>query len=162
MELVASPPHDPSHHRREATVPAARTAGADLSKTFAVSWRTSSFTIPEGGLVTGRDNTLYYDDKGANFVPWIRRMLAEVRRNWLVPYSASFQYGHVAVAVSVDLNGDIDGLEIMIPSGTQGFDNAAQGALRAADLQPLPSDYPDDHFEFVLVFWYNERPYDLF
>ncbi len=120
------------------------------------------FHNPEGGLVTGRDNTLYYDDKGANFVPWIRRMLAEVRRNWLVPYSASFQYGHVAVAVSVDLNGDIDGLEIMIPSGTQGFDNAAQGALRAADLQPLPSDYPDDHFEFVLVFWYNERPYDLF
>jgi len=26
----------------------------------------------------------------------------------------------------------------------------------------LPSDYPDDRFEFVLVFWYNERPYDLF
>ena len=120
------------------------------------------FHNPEGGLVTGRDNTLYYDDKGANFVPWIRRMLAEVRRNWLVPYSASFRAGHVAVAVAVDLNGDIAALEIMIPSGTPGFDNAAQGALRAADLQPLPSDYPDDHFEFVLVFWYNERPYDLF
>ena len=120
------------------------------------------FHNPEGGLVTGRDNTLYYDDKGANFVPWIRRMLAEVRRNWLVPYSASFRAGHVAVAVSVDRNGDIDALEIMIPSGTPGFDNASQGALLAADLQPLPSDYPDDRFEFVLVFWYNERPYDLF
>jgi len=120
------------------------------------------FHNPEGGLVTGRDNTLYYDDKGANFVPWIRRMLAEVRRNWLVPQSALFRAGHVAVAVSVDLNGDIADLELMIPSGTQGFDNAAQGALRAADLQPLPSDYPDDHFEFVLIFWYNERPYDLF
>jgi TonB family protein len=120
------------------------------------------FHNPEGGLVTGRDNTLYYDDKGANFVPWIRRMLTEVRRNWLVPYSASFRAGHVAVAVSVDRNGDIVVLEVMIPSGTPGFDNAAQGALRAADLQPLPLDYPDDHFEFVLVFWYNERPYDLF
>jgi len=120
------------------------------------------FHNPEGGLVTGRDNTLYYDDKGANFVPWIRRMLTEVRRNWLVPYSASFRAGHVAVAVSVDLNGDIAALEIMVPSGTPGFDNAAQGALRAADLQPLPVSYPDDRFEFVLVFWYNERPYDLF
>jgi TonB family protein len=120
------------------------------------------FHNPEGGLVTGRDNTLYYDDKGANFVPWIRRMLSEVRRNWLVPYSASFRAGHVAVAVSVNRNGDIVALEVMIPSGTPGFDNAAQGALRAADLQPLPPDYPDDHFEFVLIFWYNERPYDLF
>ncbi len=119
------------------------------------------FHNPEGGLVTGQDNTLYYDDKGANFVPWIRRMLNEVRRNWLVPYSASFRAGHVAVAVSVDLNGDIDALEIMIPSGTRGFDNAAQGALRAADLQPLPLDFPDNHFEFILVFWYNEIPYDL-
>lgn len=120
------------------------------------------FHNPEGGLVTGRDNTLYYDDKGANFVPWIRRMLTEVRRNWLVPYSASFRAGHVAVAVSVDRNGDIVAIEVMIPSGTPGFDNASQGALLASDLQPLPSDFPDDHFQFVLVFWYNERPYDLF
>jgi TonB family protein len=122
------------------------------------------FHNPEGGLVTGRDNTLYYDDKGANFVPWIRRMLAEVRRVWIagIPYSAAWRYGHVAVAVSVDRNGDINALEVMIPSGTRGFDNIAVGALRAADLLPLPPDYPDGTFEFILVFWYNERPYDLF
>ena len=120
------------------------------------------FHNPEGGLVTGKDNTLYYDDKGANFVPWIRRMLTEVRRNWLPPYTASFQFGHVAVAVSVARNGDIYALEVMIPSGKPGFDNAAVGALRASDLLPLPSDYPDDRFDFILIFWYNERPYDLF
>jgi len=120
------------------------------------------FHNPEGGLVTGKDNTLYYDDKGANFVPWIRRMLTEVRRNWLPPYTASFQFGHVAVAVSVVRNGDIYALEVMIPSGKPGFDNAAVGALRASDLLPLPSDYPDDRFDFILIFWYNERPYDLF
>jgi TonB family protein len=120
------------------------------------------FHNPEGGLVTGRDNTLYYDDKGANFIPWLRRMLREVRRNWLVPYSAAFRRGHVAVAVSVVRNGDIDALEVMIPSGVAGFDNIAVGALRAADLLPLPPDYPDERFEFILVFWYNERPYDLF
>ena len=120
------------------------------------------FHNPEGGLVTGRDNTLYYDDKGANFVPWIRRMLTEVRRNWLVPYTAAFQAGHVAVGVSVDRNGDIYTLEVVMSSGKPGFDNAAAGALRASDFLPLPSDYPDERFDFLLVFWYNERPYDIF
>ena len=120
------------------------------------------FHNPEGGLVTGKDDTLYYDAKGADFVKWIRRMLSDVQRNWLVPYTASYQLGHVAVAVSVARNGDIYALEVMIPSGKPGFDNAAVGALRASDLLPLPSDYPDDRFDFILIFWYNERPYDLF
>jgi hypothetical protein len=34
--------------------------------------------------------------------------------------------------------------------------------VRASQLLPLPADYPDDKFDIILVFWYNERPYDLF
>ena len=49
-----------------------------------------------------------------------------------------------------------------MPSGVSGFDNIAVGAVRAADLLPLPSDYPDDKFDMIIVFWYNERPYDIF
>jgi TonB family protein len=120
------------------------------------------FDNPEGGLVTGLGRTLYYNDKGADFVPWIRRMLAEVRRNFMMPYSAAFMAGHVAVGVVVLRSGDVAELQVLIPSGTAGFDNAAVGALRAADLLPLPADYPDQQFEFILVFWINERPYDLF
>ncbi|MGH9321103.1 MAG: TonB family protein [Vicinamibacteria bacterium] len=122
----------------------------------------SRFENPEGGLVANTGNTLYYNDKGANFVPWIRRMLAEVRRNWFVPYSVAFNHGHVAVGISVARDGTVTDLRILIPSGISGFDNAAVGALRAAQLLPLPADYPDDRFEIILVFWYNERPYDLF
>lgn len=126
--------------------------------------RDKRFHNPEGGLVTGRDNTLYYNDKGANFVPWLRRMLNDVKRYWFasMPQSAAFQAGHVAVAVVILRDGKLGGLQVLVPSGISGFDNAAVGALRAADFLPLPSDYPDDRFEFVLVFWYNERPYDLF
>jgi hypothetical protein len=124
--------------------------------------RDKRFHNVEGGLVTGSGNTLYYNDKGANFVPWLRRMLGEVRRNFMMPYSAAFLRGHVAVGVSVMRSGDIGELEIIIPSGTSGFDNAAVGSLKAADLLPLPSDYPDERFEFILVFWINEQPYQLF
>jgi TonB family protein len=120
------------------------------------------FHNPEGGLVSNTGNTLYYNDKGANFVPWIRRMLSEVRRNWYVPYSVAFNHGHVAVGISVGRDGAIRELNVLIPSGVSGFDNAAVGALRAAQFMPLPADYPDDKFDIILVFWYNERPYDLF
>ncbi len=120
------------------------------------------FENPEGGLLSNTQNTLYYNDKGANFVPWIRRMIAEVRRNWFIPYSISFNHGHVAVGISVARDGTITDLKLLIPSGTSGFDNAAVGALRASQLMPLPADYPDEKFDIILVFWYNERPYDLF
>ena len=121
----------------------------------------SRFHNPEGGLVTGKSNTLYYNDKGADFVPWLYHMLGEVKRNWLAPYSAAWEYGHVAVGISVLRSGNLAEVEILRPSGTTGFDNAAEGALRAADLKPLPSSYPDERFEIIIVFWYNEKPYDV-
>ncbi len=120
------------------------------------------FRNPEGGLVSNRNNTLYYDDRGANLVPWITRLIAEVRRNWYIPYAASYQAGHVAIAISVLRSGALSWLQVVIPSGVPGFDNAAEGALRGAQLLPLPDDYPGEDFEIMLVFWYNERPYDLF
>lgn len=120
------------------------------------------FRNPEGGLVSNRNNTLYYDDRGANLVPWISRLIAEVRRNWYIPYAASYDLGHVAIAISVLRSGELAWLQVVIPSGVPGFDNAAVGALRGAQLLPLPDDYPGADFEIMLVFWYNEQPYDLF
>lgn len=118
----------------------------------------------QGGLVTGQDNTFYYDDKGADFVPWLMRLSAEVHRLWISshPYSASFQAGHTAVGISVLRNGNIAELKRIIPSGVAGFDNFATGSLRAADLLPLPDSYPDERFDIIIVFWFNEQPYDLF
>jgi TonB family protein len=120
------------------------------------------FHNPEGGVVSNKSNTLYYNDKGANFVPWIMRMINEVKRNWFEPYSVAFNRGHVAIGISVARDGTVTDLNVLIPSGVSGFDNAAVGAIRAALLLPLPADYPDDKFDIILVFWYNERPYDLF
>ena len=120
------------------------------------------FRNPEGGLVSNRNNTLYYDDRGANLVPWISRLIAEVRRNWYIPYAASYDHGHVAIAISVLRSGQLQWLQVVVPSGVPGFDNAAVGALRGAQLLPLPDDYPGADFEIMLVFWYNEQPYDLF
>ena len=123
------------------------------------------FDHPEGGLVVGRDNTLYYNDKGANFVPWIHRMLAEVRRTWIasMPAAANVGYGgHTAVRFIVARDGTVIALETVYRSGVPGFDNNAEGAIRGARLLRLPADYPDETFDIIIVFWVNERPYDIF
>ena len=107
---------------------------------------------------------MYYNDKGAYFVPWIRRMLSDVGRIWRagMPYAAMIYPGHVAVRFKVARDGTVIAYEAFIPSGVNGFDNIAVGAIQSADLLPLPADYPDETFEMILVFWYNERPYDIF
>jgi TonB family protein len=64
------------------------------------------------------------------------------------------------VEASIRRNGDILELRINASSGIPALDEAAEKALRRAVLPPLPDDYPDEVFEFILVFWYNEKPYD--
>ncbi len=124
----------------------------------------AQFHNPDGGLVVNSNNTMYYNDKGANFVPWIRRMLSEVGRIWRagMPWAANIYNGHVAVGFKVARDGTVLSYQTLVPSGVVGFDNIAVGAIRAADLLPLPPDYPDETFDIIIVFWYNERPYDIF
>ncbi len=133
----------------------------DISRFLA----SAQFHNPTGGLVvTGRDHTLYYNDKGANFVPWIRRMLAEVRRTWIasMPLAAGVYAGHTAVGFTVARDGSVIAWETVYRSGVSGFDNNAEGAIQGASLLALPADYPDETFDIVIVFWVNERPYNIF
>ena len=38
---------------------------------------------------------IQFDTKGVEFGPWIRRFIAQVKRNWLIPYAAMSMKGHV-------------------------------------------------------------------
>src|SRR5690606_40173903 len=38
---------------------------------------------------------LQFDTKGVEFGPWVRRFVAQVRRNWFVPYAAMSLRGRV-------------------------------------------------------------------
>ena len=110
----------------------------------------------------GSNHSFYYDDKGADLAPWFRQAGSEIRHHWMAPYSAVFQRGHTVVTCMVSRTGNITNLRIEVPSSSSAFDRAAMEAVRAAKLLPLPGDYPGDLFPVVMVFWYNERPFDLF
>jgi TonB family protein len=102
---------------------------------------------------------LQFDTKGVEFGPWIRRFVAQVRRNWFVPMAAMSMRGHVVLTFFVHRNGALTDVEIIKASAIDSFNIAARNALLASNpTQPLPPEYPDDKAFFTVTFYYNEGP----
>jgi TonB family protein len=102
---------------------------------------------------------LQFDTKGVEFGPWIRRFIAQVRRNWFVPMAAMTLRGHVVLTFYVHRNGALTDVQIIQPSPVESFNIAARNALLASNpTQPLPPEYPDDKVFFTVTFYYNETP----
>jgi TonB family protein len=102
---------------------------------------------------------LQFDTKGVEFGPWIRRFVAQVRRNWFVPMAAMSMRGHVVLTFYVHRNGALTDVQIIQPSAIESFNIAARNALLASNpTQPLPPEYPDDKAFFTVTFYYNESP----
>jgi TonB family protein len=117
-----------------------------------------AFDNPQGG--GGQPGaTIQFDTKGVEFGPWIRRFIAQVKRNWLIPYAAMSMRGHVVVTFYVHKDGTISALAVQGPSSVEAFNNAAFNALAASNpTQPLPTEYPADKAFFTVTFFYNETP----
>ena len=102
---------------------------------------------------------IQFDTKGVEFGPWIRRFVAQVKRNWFVPYAAMTMKGHVVITFNVHKDGSITDLSVVGPCPIEAFNQAAFGALSASNpTQPLPPEYPSDKAFFTVTFFYNESP----
>jgi TonB family protein len=112
-----------------------------------------------GGAGGETQETIQFDSKGVEFGPWIRRFIAQVKRNWMIPMAAMTMKGHVVMTFVVHKDGSITEIDVAGPCPVQAFNRAAQGALIASNpTQPLPAEYPDDHCFFTVTFFYNETP----
>lgn len=102
---------------------------------------------------------IQFDTKGVEFGPWIRRFIAQVKRNWFVPYAAMSLKGHVVLSFNVHRDGTITDLSIVQPSSVAAFNHAAFNALASSNpTQPLPPEYPSETAFFTVTFLYNESP----
>jgi len=117
-----------------------------------------TFDNPQGG--GGQFGPeIQFDTKGVEFGPWIRRFVAQVKRNWLIPNAAMFNSGHVVIQFNVHKDGRITDLAIVGPCPIEAFNQAAYGALSTSNpTQPLPPAYPADKAFFTVTFFYNETP----
>jgi TonB family protein len=104
---------------------------------------------------------IQFDTKGVEFGPWIRRFIAQVRRNWepLIPQAAWSMHGHVVVTFNVQKSGRITDLSVVKSADLDAFNTAAYGALASSSpTVPLPPEYPADQAFFTVTFYYNEQP----
>lgn len=102
---------------------------------------------------------IQFDTKGVEFGPWIRRFVAQVKRNWFIPYAAMSEKGHVVITFNVHKDGSITDLSVVGPCPVDAFNNAAFGALAGSNpTQPLPPEYPSEKAFFTVTFFYNETP----
>ena len=56
---------------------------------------------------------LQFDTKGVEFGPWIRRFVAQVRRNWFVPMAAMSLRGRVVITFNVHRNGALTDVQVV-------------------------------------------------
>ena len=109
------------------------------------------------GGATDQNADIQFDAKGADFGPWLRRFVAQVRRNWLIPQVAELTRGHVVIQFTVLRNGAIVDLRVVQPAAINALTLSALNSIKLSNpTAVLPPDFPDDRAPFVVTFRYNE------
>lgn len=117
-----------------------------------------TFNNPQGGD-TDPGSQIQFDSKGVEFGPWLRRFVAQVKRNWFVPLRAMSFRGRVVLQFNVHRDGRITDVRVVRPSDIESFNRAAFDAIIGSNpTEPLPPEYPDDKVLFTVTFFYNEQP----
>ena len=154
----AEPPIDLGIPRRQPTPPP-RVAGSlgDALRNLQRYVQNQTFDNPQGG--NDRPGaTIQFDSKGVEFGPWLRRFVAQVRRNWFIPQAAMIMSGHVVLQFNVHKDGRITDVAVVGPSSINAFNNAAEGAILSSNpTEPLPPEYPSPAAFFTVTFYYNEQ-----
>ena len=118
-----------------------------------------SFNNLGGGGLQDIAPSIQFDTKGVEFGPWLRRFIAQIRRNWFIPYAAMTMRGHVVVTFYVHKDGRITDIAILKPSDIDAFTHSGRNAIAASNPTiPLPPEYPDDKAFFTVTFYFNENP----
>jgi TonB family protein len=158
LNLPTNPPTESTRNRGLARGPVGGGRLGDALRNLDRYMQSEQFENP-GGDAGSFGPAIQFDTKGVEFGPWIRRFIAQVKRNWLIPYAAMSMKGRVVVTFNVHKSGAISDLIVVGPSPVDAFNNAAYGALASSNpTQPLPPEYPVDKAFFTVTFFYNEQP----
>ncbi len=110
-------------------------------------------------LRTGSSLELLSDPRGVDFRPYLIRILAAVKRNWMavIPESAKLgRRGRVVIQFIINRDGSVPRLVIASPSGTDALDRAAVAGISATNpFPPLPEEFRGDSIRLQFVFLYN-------
>jgi len=153
---VNLPRGDAGMRRSDSTSRPAPGALGEALRNFQRYVQNQTFNNPQGGA-TDPGAQIQFDTKGVEFGPWLRRFVAQVRRNWFIPTAAMTFRGHVVLQFNIHKDGRITDIAVVKPSGIDAFNRAAYNAILGSNpVEPLPPEYPDDRAFFTVTFYYNE------
>jgi TonB family protein len=157
-QIARLPPADTGAKRAPSTSKPAPGALGDALRNLERYVQNETFNNPQGGL-NDPGATIQFDTKGVEFGPWLRRFVAQVRRNWFVPYAAMTFRGRVVLQFNIHKDGRITDISVADPSDINAFNLAANNAILGSNpTEPLPPEYPDPKAFFTVTFYYNESP----
>ncbi len=119
---------------------------------------------PHGGPGMGSGIQILSDTQGVDFNPYIQRLLATLRRNWMavMPESALMgDKGVVFTTFQINPDGSVPPPDPLLErtSGKDALDNAAMSAIHASNpFEPLPSQFHGPYLKLRIIFLYNTPP----
>ena len=118
-----------------------------------------SLRLPPSPGRTQSTLELLSDPQGVDFKPYLIRILATVRRNWLavIPESAHMgRRGQVLLQFIISRDGQVPKLVIATPSGAEALDRAAVAGISASvPFPPLPPEFRGREVRLQFSFKYN-------
>jgi TonB family protein len=114
---------------------------------------------PKEGSPSGDTGSgAFFDTQGFDLGPWGNRVVAIVKKNWIVPVAAELGLkGIVSISFEVEKRtGNFINMNVISSSNIPSFDQAALNALKSSNpLPPLPADFPRPTLPGVFRFYYN-------
>jgi outer membrane biosynthesis protein TonB len=105
------------------------------------------------------DTSIQFDSKGVDFGPWLRRFLAQVKRNWMTVLAPVPWHGHTVLSLDIHKDGSITAIDVLQPAVFESLTKSAYSALKMSNpTMPLPPEYPDEKCHFTITFFLNEYP----
>ncbi len=101
------------------------------------------------------------DTQGVDFGPYIERVIHDVKVNWyaILPpevYPPLLKQGKLAIQFSINKNGQVEGMQLVAPSGDTPLDRAAWGGITGSNpFPPLPKEFHGDNIVLRFRFYYN-------
>ena len=126
--------------------------------------RTGSQGMSPGATQIGQGGNLELpallsDPQGVDFKPYLTRLLANVKRNWMSVWPESAKTGRrgrVGVQFSIAKDGTVTKVVFAFQSGTDALDRAAVSAISMSNPFPaLPTEFKGDRIVLQFDFVYN-------
>lgn len=97
---------------------------------------------------------------GYNFGPFLFDALNRLRTSWyaVMPEAARRgEKGRVDFMLTIMRDGTVQDLKLLIPSGNQALDQAAEAAIQQSRFAPIPAGFQGDQLRLRMAFLYNTK-----